>query len=155
MKYIIKIRPKFSQTAVVGLTLLLLLAVACGAAATPQPQATSPPTEAAAPTTAPVSAAPTATPKAAATPATVAPARLEQLTIAVSAMGTEGVDPILSILDDKPYTRLMFNYLIDTDLVDKEVSAGNSVAESWEWENDMKDLRVVLRMAALAISFRE
>ncbi|MEE9162517.1 MAG: ABC transporter substrate-binding protein [Candidatus Neomarinimicrobiota bacterium] len=145
MKYIIKIRPKFSQTAVVGLTLLLLLAVACGAAATPQPQATSPPTEAAAPTTAPVSAAPTATPKPAATPAAVAPARLEQLTIALSAMGTEGVDPILSILDDKPYTRLMFNYLIDTDLADKEVSAGNSVAESWEWENDMKDLRVVLR----------
>jgi peptide/nickel transport system substrate-binding protein len=71
--------------------------------------------------------------------------RVEQLTIALGALGTEAVDPILAILDDKPFTRLMYNYIIDTDLRDQEISKRTGLAEDWKWSEDRTALRVVLR----------
>jgi peptide/nickel transport system substrate-binding protein len=71
--------------------------------------------------------------------------RIDKLTIALGAFGTEAIDPVLGILDDKPYLRLMYNYVIDTDLEDKDVSKVTGLAKDWKWSADRKALRVFLR----------
>ena len=59
--------------------------------------------------------------------------RIDKLTIALGAFGTEAIDPILGILDDKPYLRLMYSYVIDTDLRDKDPSKVTGLAKDWKW----------------------
>ncbi|MFP6869844.1 MAG: ABC transporter substrate-binding protein, partial [Nitrospinota bacterium] len=71
--------------------------------------------------------------------------RIDKLTIALGAFGTEAIDPILGILDDKPYLRLMYSYVIDTDLRDKDPSKVTGLAKDWKWSADRKALRVFLR----------
>ena len=71
--------------------------------------------------------------------------RIDKLTIALGAFGTEAIDPVLGILDDKPYLRLMYNYVIDTDLRDKDPSKVTGLAKDWKWSADRKALRVFLR----------
>lgn len=71
---------------------------------------------------------------------------VEELVFAVPALGTGGViDPILSTLDDKPFNRLVYSYLFDTDLTDTRLSKDTSLASDWTWSDDRKALRVVLR----------
>ena len=70
---------------------------------------------------------------------------IDSLTIQIGALGTEALDPNLGQLDDKPYTRLLYSYLFDTDLADAKMSDKAGVAESYTWSADQKALTVVLR----------
>ena len=70
---------------------------------------------------------------------------IDSLTIQIGALGTEALDPNLGQLDDKPYTRLLYSYLFDTDLADAQMSDKGGVAESYTWSSDQKALTVVLR----------
>lgn len=70
---------------------------------------------------------------------------VDSLTIQIGALGTEALDPTLGQLDDKPFTRLLYSYLFDTDLADAKMSDESGVAESYTWSADQKALTVVLR----------
>lgn len=70
---------------------------------------------------------------------------IDSLTIQIGALGTEALDPNLGQLDDKPFTRLLYSYLFDTDLADAKMSDKGGVAESYTWSADQKALSVVLR----------
>ena len=67
------------------------------------------------------------------------------LNIALGALGTEAVDPILALMDDKMFNQLIYASLFDTDLRDKELSMQSGVAEDWEYSKDRKTLTVILR----------
>jgi len=70
---------------------------------------------------------------------------IDSLTIQIGALGTEALDPNLGQLDDKPFTRLLYSYLFDTDVADAKMSDKGGVAESYTWSADQKALSVVLR----------
>jgi ABC-type transport system substrate-binding protein len=71
------------------------------------------------------------------------------LVVQMAALGTEALDPTLGQLDDKPWTRLMYSYLFDTDRADRELSDAAGVAESYEWNADQTELTVQLREGVL------
>lgn len=70
---------------------------------------------------------------------------IDSLVVQLGALGTEALDPNLGQLDDKPFTRLLYSYLFDTDLADAKMSEASGVAESYSWSADQKALTVVLR----------
>jgi peptide/nickel transport system substrate-binding protein len=70
---------------------------------------------------------------------------IDSLVVQIAALGTEAIDPNLGQLDDKPYTRLIYSYLFDTDLGDVKLSDAGGVAESYSWSADKKALTVNLR----------
>ncbi len=68
-----------------------------------------------------------------------------ELRIALGALGTEAVDPIRALMDDKIFNQLLYASLFDTDVRDKALSKQSGVAVDWKYSADQKTLNVTLR----------
>jgi peptide/nickel transport system substrate-binding protein len=122
--------------AIIPLVLLALISVACGGPTTSPPGGSPEPSSSVSSSKAPA--------------ATSGDGQaVDELTVAIAALGTEQVDPTQGFLDDKPFMRLLYSYLFDTNLADTEESATAGVAESYEWSEDGTVLTAQLKQGIL------
>ena len=68
--------------------------------------------------------------------ATDRPGEVDHLTVALSTLGNEALDPMISPGENEPYLRLLFDPLIGLDRTSEEVSLEAGILEDWDLSDD-------------------